>query len=198
MTQEKLIRLFQEISLHNNEVAFKQLFYYSYPGLLSFAKSIIGDIHKAEEVVNDVFVKLWENRNLLTAVTNPSHYLYTSVRHACINFIGSKANKANTQVAFLGATEESFSWSLTDNEAAIINKQLLGIVDREINRLPPQCRLIFRLIRFEGLKYQEVAQLLALSLKTVENQMGIAVKKLFAALRAAYPDEDFLDKVKNK
>ena len=170
------------IAENSDRLAFDELFYFYYQGLVSFASSIIKDRHLAEEVVEDVFLKLWDNRCTLTSVRNFSHYIYTATKYASINAVKSKKRNYFEDIG------DDF---LLDNETVetkLISAENLKKITNEINKLPPKCRLIFRLIKEDGLRYDEVAQLLSISVKTVESQMTIAIKRLVDALRELLPE----------
>lgn len=169
------------IAEKDDEHAFEELMRRYYPGLLSFSNSIIQDKCISEELLNDIFVKVWENRVMLPAIKNLSHYLYTSARHACFHYIRSKKKfsivELNDDALFL----------FTPPEPNLISKENLAKINSAISGLPPRCRLIFRLIKEEGLKYEEVAQLLGLSVKTVNTQMYIAIRQLTRELVQMLP-----------
>lgn len=169
----------------SDESAFNDLFQHFFPGLLSYSTSILKSQHVAEEVVEDVFAKLWENRSTITAVNNISYYLYKAVRYASINAIERQKKYKSLSLDDIG---DSITFEYTCSESALISKENCQKVSEAINLLPPKCRLIFRLIKEEGMKYKKVAQLLNISEKTVENQMNIAIKKLIETLRGTLPE----------
>ncbi|ANH83566.1 hypothetical protein A8C56_23640 [Niabella ginsenosidivorans] len=168
-----------------DEGAFRELFEKFFSGMLSYAVSLLKDQQLAEEVVEDVFVKLWENRKTARNIRKISFYLYRAVRYASIDAI--KTHKRIKSLSFeeLG---EVFTFSYIPQVNSLINKENCDKISEAVNQLPAKCRLIFRLIKEEGMKYKEVAQLLGLSEKTIENQMNIAVKKLIEALKTDFPE----------
>ncbi|MBZ4190197.1 RNA polymerase sigma-70 factor [Niabella sp. 3A5MI-3] len=184
MTEKRKKYLVCSVAENNDQSAFEELFVFYYPGLVSFAAGILNDRQLAEEVVEDVFLKLWENRNTLVSINNFSHYIYTASKYAAINAL--KARKKTIEEI----TGDEFLLSYTYNgpEADLISNENIKEILRAINQLPPRCRLIFRLVKEEGMKYQEVAQLLQLSVKTVENQMIIAMGKIRESLEFFLPE----------
>ncbi|MGJ7029665.1 RNA polymerase sigma-70 factor [Niabella hirudinis] len=182
MTVEKIKTLTIAISEQNDLSAFDRLFRHYLPGLVSFANSVINDRQQSEEVVGDVFVKIWENRKTLTAIRNFSHYIYIATRHQALNHIKSR------KVSGFEDLGETAALSFKTPECSMIARENLQKIARVINELPPRCRLIFRLIKEEGLKYQDVATLLDLSVKTVENQMTIAMKRIVELLEESLPE----------
>lgn len=179
----------------SDEAAFGELFESLFPGLLSFAISILKDQHLAEEVVQDVFIKLWENRQTIDRIENISPYLYKAVRYTSIDALEKRKKFKSVSFEEVG---ETFTFSFGYQGSSLINKENCLKISEAISQLPAKCRLIFRLIKEDGMKYKEVAQLLDLSEKTVENQMNIAVKKLIEALKADLPEfpQYFLPKKK--
>ncbi len=182
MTTEEIKVLTGLVAEQNDHSAFDQLFRHYVPGLVSFANSVINDRHQSEEVVGDVFVKIWENRKTLTAIRNFSHYIYIATRHQALNYIKSRKGSGFEELGEMGAL------SFKTPEKSMIAKENLQKIAGAINELPSRCRLIFRLIKEEGLKYQDVAALLGLSVKTVENQMTIAMNRIVEILEASLPE----------
>ncbi|WP_346239122.1 RNA polymerase sigma factor [Niabella insulamsoli] len=182
MTEERKIHLIQAIAVYNDEFAFDELVRFYFPGLVSFASNILKDVQQAEEAVEDVFIKLWHNRTTLVSIKNFSHYIYTATKYTAISAL--RTRKAILYDDF----SEDFPLSYDEPESAYISKENVQTITKAINSLPPKCRLIFRLIKEERMKYDEVAQLLQISVKTVESQMHIAIKKLATALQTSLPE----------
>lgn len=153
--------------------------------MLSYATSFLKDQQLAEEVVEDVFVKFWENRKAAPDIRKISFYLYRAVRYASIDALEKYKKFKSLSFEEVGDT---FTFSYIPQANALINKENCQKIAEAINQLPTKCRLIFRLIKEDNMKYKDVAQLLDLSEKTVENQMNIAIKKLIDALRSDFPE----------
>lgn len=190
MHSERLSYLVYAIAENGDEHAFDELFRIYYPALLSYAYSILKDRQDAEEICLDVMFKLWQNRKILPTVKNLSHYLYIAVKHSSISYMRTKGYRALQKKIGLEEAGESFVYELGNHELRMINKETLEHINTAINTLPPRCRLIFKLIKEDGLKYSEVAQLLEISVKTVENQMTIAMKKLTAIIAGMMKDQE--------
>ena len=178
MSKERLSYLVQVIAEKGDEQAFDELFRIYYPGLLSYTTSLLKDKQAAEEICVDVLFKLWQNRKMLPTIKNLSHYLYISAKHSVISYLRSKGYKEAQKSISLDEAGEHFVYELSNHELRLITKETLQQINTAINSLPPRCRLIFKLIKEEGLRYAEAAQLLEVSVKTVESQMAIAMKKL--------------------
>jgi RNA polymerase sigma factor (sigma-70 family) len=125
--------------------------------------------------VSDVFLKIWTKRNSLTTVANFHLYIYIITKNLSINYLLKQ--KREPSFSFDDTVVEFRSIYL-DPEQIMISAEMLKRVQLARKGLPPKCQLIFKLVKEDGLKYREVAELLDLSLKTVENQMTIALKKI--------------------
>jgi RNA polymerase sigma-70 factor (family 1) len=174
------IRLLQQaVACFDDTQAYKQLFLLFYPSLVHFAASIIKSKESAEEIVSDVFIKIWEKRQHLDKVENLSFYLFTAVKNRCFNQFNDSKNKINIDVWDISVEFKSF---YHDPEQIMISAETIKQIQGVIRELPPRCRLIFTLVKEEGLKYKQVAELLHLSVKTIENQMSLAFKKIGTAI----------------
>ncbi|MCY1721870.1 RNA polymerase sigma-70 factor [Prolixibacteraceae bacterium Z1-6] len=163
--------LFEKIQT-GDEKAFEYLFKTYYANLCVFATKIIEDEIAAEEIVQDFFVKLWEKRAQVSIETSVKNYLFRSIKNLCINHI--KHNNVKLQHAKQIVAEAETN-NFRDN---FIEIDLAVKIEESIQSLPEKRREIFRLSREEGLKYREIAEKLKLSVKTVEAQMGLALKTL--------------------
>lgn len=155
-----------------DEKAFEKLFKFYYGHLCLFAAKIIEDEITAEEIVQDIFVKFWEKREQITIETSIKNYLFGSVKNSCLNII--KHNKTRAQYA-QHVLAEAENNNFRDNYIEI---DLAKKIEESIEALPEKRREIFRMSREEGLKYREIAEKLKISIKTVETQMGLAIKTL--------------------
>ncbi len=171
----KYIRFKEESS----QESFTDFFDCYYPGLIQFATPIVKSVVLAEEVVLDVFMKLWENRETLGEIDNIGTYLYISVRNKSINqlkkekrFHFDMLEDSNIQLAGYRPSAES----------ELIEQEMFDVLNDAVANLPSKCKVIFKLMREDGLTRNEVAQVLDISAKTVDNQVAIAVKKIAAQL----------------
>lgn len=169
--------LFSKIS-KGNKAAFDALFKKYYAQLVRFAIGYVHDGSTSEELVQDVFVKIWENAPRLTISTSVLAYFYGSVRNHCLNYIKHEGIKRKYE------TEQAQkSGQETANSADSVNLPVFRqLLNNAIKNLPGKCREIFEMAKFEGLSYEEISNYLEVSVKTVENQMGIALKKLREAM----------------
>jgi RNA polymerase sigma-70 factor (family 1) len=166
-----------------NERIFEETFRKYYQSLCNYANSILKEMDEAEEVVQNLFLSIWEKRGDLEINISLKSYLYRAVHNHCLNRIKHlKIREEYQQYAtnFYDASYESVSQTVIKNE-------LEQKIEEAIRKLPEQCRLIFRMSRFEELKYHEIAEQLELSPKTVENQIGKALKILRVELAEYLP-----------
>jgi RNA polymerase sigma-70 factor (ECF subfamily) len=169
--------LFQELK-NNNEVAFEQLFHKYYASLCLFTSQFLHDREKAEEIVQEVFVKIWSKREKLEINTSVRNYLLFSVRNRCLNLLQhEKVEKRYSRQAQVGSPYEQ------DLTPYFMEVGLRQKIEESIGLLPEKRREIFRLSREKGLRYHEIADRLSISVKTVETQMGLALKQLREMLK---------------
>ncbi len=152
--------------------------------LINFAETMIHNNVVAEELVEDVFIKIWLRRSTLPSIQNLEVYLYVAVKNACINEISKKSLEFSQQP--LDLFENGFISSETPADT-LINLETLGLIEDIVDRLPPRCRLIFKLVREDGLCYKTVAEILDISVNTIDNQMATAVKRISESLHLNKP-----------
>jgi len=169
--------LFEKIK-KGDEKAFESLFHQYYAYLCLYATKILQDDVSAEEIVQNFFVKLWEKREELFIETSIKSYLFRSVKNLCLNSI--EHNKIKQKHARITIAEGKATENLDDNYFEVDLARKIG---ESIDSLPEKRKEIFRLSREEGLKYREIAQKLNISIKTVETQMGLAIKTLREKLK---------------
>jgi RNA polymerase sigma-70 factor (family 1) len=143
--------------------------------LFQFAHALLRSREMAEEVVEDVFIQVWKKSQRISEIENLSFYLYTSTRNFCYNY--HRKYHRNRSLNIDEVELPYYQIEATAEELMIVN-ELLQQFHAALNALPPKCRLIFKLVKEEGLKYKEVAELLSISQKTVEAQMGIAFRRI--------------------
>jgi len=174
--------LLKQISL-GDEVAFRQIYHHFYKKLLQFAFALTRNKEAAEELVEDVFIKFWKNKQSAENIRNLKVYLYTATKNTCLNYLSSKAN-SNLTKPFDAINIELAGPPHPDQ--ILIYRETYTKIKSAIESLPPRCKMIFKLIREDGLKYKEVTEILNLSVHTVEAQMTIAMRRIAFMLK-----EDF-------
>ena len=165
------------------ENAFEMIFKTFYRPLCTYAYSFLNDKDEAEEVVQASFISIWEKRDNIEIQTSLKAYMYRMVRNSCLNVI--KHQKVKQQhVAFEMAGGEPAHEAVAQS---VISSELEEKIYEAMIVLPEQCRLVFQLSRFEELKYSEIAEHLNISIKTVENHMGKALKIMRTQLKDYLP-----------
>jgi RNA polymerase sigma-70 factor (ECF subfamily) len=162
--------------------AFENIFRQYYQPLCRYAATLTLSNEEAEDIVQRVFVKIWEQRERLNIHSSLKSYLYKMVQHHFLNDL--RRNKLRTMHEDAMKTEKNDQLSAgLEIESAELKKKIQAVFEK----LPEQCRLIFRLSRVEELRYKEIAEVLGISIKTVENQMGKALKIMRAELADYLP-----------
>jgi RNA polymerase sigma-70 factor (family 1) len=157
---------------------FETLFRSSYNSLVRYAQTILKDYDTSEEVVQELFFRLWQDKENLNIESSLKGYLFRSVHNRCLHYIEHQKvvdRHAGEIAATLSETIEPVTETIYYNE-------LQEKVAKVLARLPEKCSEIFKMSRFDGLKYNEIADKLSVSLKTVEANMGKALKEFRKAL----------------
>lgn len=162
-----------------DERVFEQVFKTHFKSLLAYACTILKDEETGEEIVQQVFYKLWGKKEQTFIHSSLKAYLYRSVHNESMNHLKHAQIKNRYQTYSMHQHKHIKS---EDPAMQIQGKELELQIRKALNELPEQCRTIFQLSRFENLKYREIADQLQLSVKTVENQMGKALQLMRAKL----------------
>jgi RNA polymerase sigma-70 factor (ECF subfamily) len=164
---------------HDDDLAsFKKIYFLYYERLLKLACSFVKLTEVGEEIVDDVFVKIWATRAKLTGVNNLTVYLYVAVKNHSINY------NAVNRMTYIDL--ESVNFEFKDHgsspEDIMITDELAKIIDYAVEHLPAECKMVYKLVKEDRLKYRKVAEILNISVKTVEYHMGNALKTIAAAI----------------
>jgi RNA polymerase sigma-70 factor (family 1) len=161
-------------NVDQTEQAFKELFSREYNNLCQYAYSYLKEEHMAEDVVQDTFVKIWETKKELIGKPEIRFYLVTAVRNNAISVL---RRQANSQTRYVDETPEPAPEVFhTRRETLEHEASRAERVAAALNTLPPKCREIFLMVKMQGMSYRQVAESLDISVKTVENQMGKALR----------------------
>jgi RNA polymerase sigma-70 factor, ECF subfamily len=143
------------------------------PGLYRYCLFLVKNEEDALELVNDTFMAIWEKRDKLALDENLKAYMYISARNKCFNHLKKKRMKFQDL-----ASSDQMPNNLPDPVQIINSKETEALLYRLIDQLPERCKQVFLLSRNEGLSYKEIAEIMDISPKTVENQIGIALKNI--------------------
>jgi RNA polymerase sigma-70 factor (ECF subfamily) len=157
-----------------DEAVFEQVFKTHFKSLYAYALTILKNETEAEEIVQQVFFKLWERSESLNLPGTVAAYLYRAVHNESLNYIKHRKIKETHRL--------HVAYSMKNNpeqsQGKVYSRELEQKYRDALNDLPEQCRTVFQLSRFENMKYREIADRLQISVKTVENHMGKALKFL--------------------
>ena len=164
---------------NDNLKIFEYIFRLYYKQLCDFANKYLQSMDSSEEVVQDIFYQIWKKRQELNIKSSLKSYLYTSVKNNCLQQI---------RVHNLDLKYENYYISHYNNESIdpadeLKAKELNETIQKALNSLPEKCRQIFEMSRYDGLKYHEIAKQLSISIKTVEANMGKALKHFRVCLK---------------
>jgi RNA polymerase sigma-70 factor (family 1) len=170
-TTDELMRLITK----GDEEAFKILFENNVQRLVNFVFAIVKSKDISQDIVDEVFIRLWKTRENAVNIRNIKVYLYIAAKNAALNYISRKA--------FEQITEPLTDIDITINSEQIPDKQMITAelfnkIHEAVNSLPPRCKIIFKLVREDGLTYKEVSDILNISENTVDAQMVIAAKRI--------------------
>ena len=173
LLKNRELNLFAEMKAGNKD-SFNYFFDYYYSGLCVYAKNFTGDLNISEEVVQDVFVRFWEKRENIEIESSVRFYLFRTVYNQCMNLLKHKKVELNYIQSQKNREDNLYEeqWSLY-NET-----ELRQALDNAISKLPERCREVFVLSRFENMKNKEIAEILNISIKTVEVHIYKALKYL--------------------
>jgi RNA polymerase sigma-70 factor (ECF subfamily) len=162
----------------DNEQSLAALYTLFSKRLIQFARVVTRSADIAEEVVEDVFVKLWSNRHKIMEIENLTVYLYVAVKNRSLNSISQKARE------LIKAPFDHLDIEVGDMAAdpynQLVTSEMMQKMQQAVESLPPRCKMIFKLVREDGLRYKEVADILNISVNTIDVQMAIAIKKICA------------------
>lgn len=173
-----------------DEKVFRQILDCWYSRLLNFANGYLTNHENAKEVIQDVFLQLWDNRKKLAENTSLNAYLFAITRNRCIDLIRRERLmlqfRTDKQEEYMRLTENfnALSDPILDNIFAL---ELQTEIDKAVNSLPEQCRKVFLLSRSKGMKNREISEILDLSEKTVESHLTKALKTIRATLEQKFP-----------
>lgn len=178
-TDRRINELKYQVARYEDQAAYKSLFFILFPSLQNFAFSIVKSRGLAEEIASDMLLEVWVRRHKLMEIENLKLYLFVSVKNASI----ARLKQENKQSGFsLGNLQVEFVSEYCDPGQFTELHELEQTIAKAVKQLPPSCQLIYKLAKEDRLKYKDIAQLLDLSVKTIDNQLSIALKKIAEAI----------------
>jgi RNA polymerase sigma-70 factor, ECF subfamily len=165
-----------------HEPAYDTIFRTYYPQLVGLADAMLGDRAEAEESAQEVMLELWRRRAKLVIDTSLRAYLFRATRNRALNRI--RHERVIREGAVHAPSEPAIAARADDN---LVQAEIDAALHRAVAELPPRCREVFELSRVHGLRYGEIARVMEISVKTVEAQMGKALKTIRKQLAAWLP-----------
>lgn len=178
ITDESLKAIIAKIA-EGDQYSFRVLFHHFTGRLINFAQSMLSNKEAATEVVDDVWVKIWKTRATLPHVDNIRTYLYTATKNSSLNYLSNRARAMVTE-PFNDLTIQLQNEYCPEQQ--LITEEIFKKIHAAVQGLPPRCKMVFKLVREDGLKYHEVAEIMKISENTVDAQMVIAVKRIREAI----------------
>lgn len=175
--------LLAERIANDDQLAYRKLFIQFYNKLSRFVMGFTKSKELTEEIVSDVFINVWRRRKNIREIVNLKLYLYVSAKNVTFNYL-KKLHREN--LTDLDSVEIEPEDPFADPATAMITREMNLKLKAAINELPPRCKLIFTLIKEDGLTYKQTASLLDISESTVENQLSIALKKIGSSIRYTF------------
>ena len=166
---------YKSLIAHGDQRKFSQLMELTSEELLWFAIGFLKNKEIAEEIVSDVYVKIWNNRAHLEEIINLKSYLFICVRNGCLSHLRKVKNE---KIIYTDSVNEYSFLPVEGPEDSLIEKEIIEQIYAAIETLPCKCKLAFTLAKINGLKYREIAEVLDITEKTVNNHLVLAVKKI--------------------
>jgi RNA polymerase sigma-70 factor (family 1) len=192
--KEHIARLLQRICGADDEKAFEEIFQIFYERLLNFCIDYVKDKGYAEEIVSNVLLKFWMKRKE-SEIRNLETYLFIAVKNTSLNHL---KQYSNLRLVYLEDAGVHDIMNPHDPGKELERRELIFKMNEAIETLPLQCKIIFKLVKEEGLKYKQVAEILEISPRTVETQLVRAMKKLDHILSPYIDSKQSPAKTRNK
>jgi RNA polymerase sigma-70 factor (ECF subfamily) len=175
----RIQQLQTRISRFDDQLAYKELYISLYPSLYHFIIDMIKSRQITEEIISDVFIKIWEKRKSLEEILNLRVYCFVAAKNLTLNQLEKEKRQATCNIEECVSLMNSRS---EDPEQLMITEEMRQRIRQVVDTLPARCKMTFKLVKENGFRYREAAEILQISEKTVENQLAIALKKINAVI----------------
>jgi len=180
--QEDIAILMNSIAMRSCESSYKKLFSMLFFPLTRFAYCILKSRQQAEEVASDVLLMLWQRRHSLAGVKNIKSYAFISANNISLNLL----KKKQPECVSLDDVDLDVRINIHTPEDILINAELKKRLEQSINTLPAKGKLVFKLVKEDGFSYKEVAEIMNISVKTVDAHLTSSIKKLCLILKEEF------------
>lgn len=178
--KENINDIIYQLSVYSSQSALKALYIIYFNRLIKFVILYVDSGVIAEEIVSDIFLAIWNNRKNLRNITNFNSYIYKIAKYKSIDYLRSRQAE---QINIEEIPTNIFAHTINTPESDLITKENICQLNEAINRLPIKCKLAFKLIREDKMKYKEVASILNVSIKTIESYITLSIKTLREVLK---------------
>ncbi len=182
-TYNNIKDLQRRIAVYEDETAYKELFFILFNSLTRFSTGIVQSKEIAEEIVSDVFIHLWNERSRLTHIEDLQLYLFISVKNNSLRKLKQENKHRTLSIDEFNIDMDS---SYQNPEDKVLSAESLNKIESVIESLPQRAKLILKLAKEDRLRYKEIAVLLNISVKTVDHQLAITLKKIAIALGSSF------------
>lgn len=170
---------------------FSKIYLIYFPKLVRFAREYVISTEDAENIVQDIFMYLWERRDMLVSLANLNAFLFTLVKNRCIDFYRHKTFIDSKKKSLDNLPERELKLKMEAlmqfDENIFTEKEIEDLLAKAIEHLPEKCRQVFILSRMNGLKHEEIATQMNISVHTVQNHIVTAIRKLKVELKDYLP-----------
>lgn len=177
---DEIAILIDSMAKHNCKTSYRRLFTLLFGPLTRFSLCFLKSRQLSEEIASDVLLILWQKREELTAVKNVRSYAFITAKNLSLNVIKKDSNR---KFISLDDLDVSVHFHIRSPEQLLINDELRKRLEETINTLPEKGKLVFKLIKEDGFSYKEVAEIMDISVKTVDAHLVSSIKKLMVILK---------------
>jgi RNA polymerase sigma-70 factor (ECF subfamily) len=179
INRDQVSGLQNKIALHRDMQAYQQLYKILHKPLIRFATSMIDSKEVAEEIFSDLMLKIWHMEEKLAAIENLNVYLFRSIRNASLNYL-QKNNRVRLVELNDGVNDKAGTGFLQDE---VLRNEFQSHLLHAVEALPPRCKMVYLLIKEEGMTYRQVSDVLGITVNTIEGHMTVALKRITQCLR---------------
>ena len=184
-TYPEIDDLLHSVAVHADEASYRRLFDIFFPSLNRFALYFLRSRELAEKAASDTMISLWEQREKLQEIDNIRVWLFVIAYNKCLNMMKYRQSRSTAPLDLIPVV---ISFPGNDPEEICINTEMRKKMAEAVNTLPQRCKIIFKLVKEEGLRYTEVADILHISPRTVDAQLVAALRTITQSIKLDYAE----------